>query len=204
MNNIKIVTAILLVCAPAFANKAAEAYYSGVEQHLRSLPSLEIGYHASGADFPTAGIDGRLAFLRPDGFYHDTPEWTHCELGTEQWRFLKEQQTLMLETAEGRSEWSPESVLLSLNRELVPFDLESGENGDTTLILDAISDQVSGKVLMTFSANKRSPKQIVFENDEGSGAHYEILMWHESVTIDSALFLPPEVPIENRIDFRTQ
>jgi len=193
-----------VLCVPAFANKAAEDFYGAVERHLRSLPSLEIGYRATGPDFPKEGLEGRLAFQRPNGFYHDTPEWTLCEFGVEQWRYLKEQQTLMLETAEGRSDWSPETVLLSLNRELVPFNLVATESGDTMLVLDAMSAQVSGQVEMTFAASKRVPKEIIFKDDEGnSTTRYEILMWHESVKLDSALFLPPEVQAENKIDFRT-
>jgi len=193
---------MLLLCAPVYADKAAETYYSAVERHLRSLPSLEIGYRATGQDFPVEGLDGRLAFLRPDGFYHDTPEWTHCEMGSEQWRYLKGQNTLLLETAEGRSEWTPESVLLSLNQELLPFELVRNENGDTTLILDAVSAQVNGQVEMLFDANKRVPKAIIFKSDEGSGSRFDILMWNESIAIDSALFIPPNVPDDNRIDFR--
>ncbi len=196
--------AILVLSTAAFANKAAEDFYSAVERHLRSLPSLEIGYRATGPDFPKEGLEGRLAFQRPSGFYHDTPEWTLCESGAEQWRYLKEQQTLMLETAGGRSDWSPEAVLLSLNRELVPFNLITTESGDTMLVLDAVSAQVSGQVEMTFAPNKRVPKEISFKDDEGNNtSRYEILMWHESVKHDSALFLPPEVPAENKIDFRT-
>lgn len=180
-------------------------YYSSVERHLRSLPSLEIGYRATGSDFPKSGLEGRLAFLRPDRFYHDTPEWTHCENGEEQWRFLKEQQTVMLEDAAGLSDWSPEAVLLSLNRDLVPYDLRSTENGDTILILDALSEQMSGQVEMIFGSGKRVPKEILYVDDSGSNiSRYEILMWHESVQIDSELFLPPEVPTDNKIDFRTK
>lgn len=204
MSNSKILIVLLLICVPAFANKAAEDYYSTVERHLRSLPSLEIGYRATGPDFPKEGLEGRIVFQRPSGFYHDTPEWTLCESGAEQWRYLKEQQTLLLETAEGRSDWSPEVVLLSLNRELVPFDLVKTASGDTTLVLDAMSAQVSGQVEMTFAANKRVPKEISFKDDEGNNtSHYEILMWHESVKLDSGLFLAPAVPAENKIDFRT-
>ena len=202
MNNSKILIAILLLCSVAWADKAAEEYYAGVERHLRSLPSLEIGYRATGPDFPEGGIDGRLAFRRPDGFYHDTPGWTQCETGTVQWRYLKDQETLLIEDAEGRSEWTPEAVLLSLNRELVPFDLIAQEGGDTLLILDAVSEQVSGQVEMTFAANKRVPKEIQFKGDDGIGSRYEILMWNETVKLDSNLFVPPRVPEENRIDFR--
>ena len=188
----------------AWANKTAEEFYSSVERHLRSLPSLEIGYRASGPDFPEGGIEGRLVFRRPDGFYHDTPEWTQCETGSVQWRYLKEQETLLIEDAEGRSEWTPEAVLLSLNRELAPFDIVAQENGDTLLILDAVSEQVSGQVDMVFAANKRVPKEIEFKGDDGIGSRYEILMWNETVDLDSSLFIPPAVPNENRIDFRQQ
>lgn len=175
-----------------------------MERHLRSLPSLEIGYRATGDELPPEGIEGRLAFRRPDAFFHDTPEWTHCEVGGEQWRYLKKQQTLMLETAEGRSDWSPESVLLSIDKQLAPHELEPQTNGDTVLILDAVSDQVSGQVEMRFRPNTRVPSEILFKNVEGVGSRYEILMWHESVQIDSNLFVPPAVPDENRIDFRTK
>lgn len=175
-----------------------------MERHLLSLPSLEIGYRATGSDFPEAGLEGRLVFRRPDAFYHDTPEWTHCEIGAVQWRLLKEQQTLILERAEVRSDWSPEAVLLSIDKELAPFDLVKQENGDTLLILDAVSVNVTGQVEMLFAANQSTPKEIRFTSDESVGSRYEILMWHESVKIDSALFLPPDVPAENRIDFRAQ
>jgi hypothetical protein len=201
----KVLVFLLVLSTPVFANKAADEFYSAVERHLRSLPSLEIGYRATGPDFPQGGLEGRLAFQRPDGFYHDTPEWTQCEHGAEQWRYLKEQQTLLLENADGRSEWSPESVLLSLDKDLVPYDVISAENGDTVLVLDAVSAQVTGQVEMTFAAGKRVPKEISFKDDDGnSSSRYEILMWHESVKLDSALFLPPDVPAENKIDFRTQ
>jgi hypothetical protein len=202
LNNSKIVIAILLLCGVAWANKTAEDYYAGVERHLRSMPSLEIGYRATGPDFPEGGVEGRLVFKRPDGFYHDTPDWTQCETGAVEWRYLKAQETLLIEDAQGRSEWTPEAVLLSLNRELVPYDLVAQDNGDTVLVLDAVSEQVSGQVEMTFAANKRVPKEIEFKGDDGIGSRYEILMWNESVALDSALFVPPSVPEENRIDFR--
>lgn len=188
----------------AIAGSPAEEFYASVEQHLRSLTSLEIGYRAQGPEFPPEGMDGRLVFRRPDGFYHDTPEWTHCEVGGIQWRLLKEQQTLLLEDAEGRAGWTPEVVLLSLNRELSPFELVKQESGETLLILDAASAQVSGQVNMLFEKGKLTPKRIEYMGDEGVSSSYDVLMWHESVQLDSALFALPSVPAENVIDFRTQ
>ncbi|MBK6910677.1 MAG: hypothetical protein IPH10_07040 [bacterium] len=204
MSSILKVIIPLLLCSRLLAASAAEEYYAAVERHLRSLPSLEIGYRAKGPEFPEAGLEGRLAFRRPDGFYHDTPEWTHCEVNGEQWRLLKEQVTLLLEDAEGRAGWTPEVVLLSLNRELSPYDLVSQADGDTLLVLDAASAQVSGQVNMLFAPNRRVPKRIEFVGDEGVTSSYEILMWHEAVTLDSSLFAPPAVPAENVIDFRTK
>lgn len=194
----------LLHLQAAFANGLADEFYASVEQHLRSLPSLEIGYLATGSSFPSEGLAGRLALQRPSAFYHDTPEWTHCETSNLQWRLLKEQQTLLLEDPQPRSEWSPEAVLLSLNRDLIPVDLRAGSNGDTILTLDAVSAEVSGQVEMVFERGRRSPKQITFIDDEGlTVSSYDIVMWHESVQLDSNLFVPPSVPVENSIDFRT-
>ncbi|MCB9358195.1 MAG: hypothetical protein H6508_06760 [Calditrichaeota bacterium] len=205
MNNIANYLLILLTLAvPVWARTQASEYYANVERHLRSLPSLEIGYRATGSDFPEEGLEGRLVFRRPDAFYHDTPEWTHCEIGSIQWRLLKEQETLMIEDAQGRSEWSPEAVLLSLDRELVPYDLLAEGEGDTLLVLDAASPQVSGQVEMLFAGKTRVPKEIRFVGDDGIGSKYEILMWHESVALDTSLFALPAVPEENLIDFRTR
>ncbi|MCL4305998.1 hypothetical protein KJZ99_08800 [bacterium] len=204
MNNFHKLTVLFLTLAvPVWADTRANEFYADVERHLRSLPSLEIGYRATGSDFPEGGLEGRLVFRRPDAFYHDTPEWTHCEVGSMQWRLLKGQQTLLIEDALGRSEWSPEAILLSLDRELLPHRLiEAG--GDTILVLDAASPQVTGEVEMVFSGSKRVPKEIRFVGEDGVSSRYEILMWQESVRLDTSLFSPPAVPAENRIDFRTR
>ncbi|MCC6477400.1 hypothetical protein IT157_10140 [bacterium] len=201
----KISSAILLTLLSfllAFAgDEPHRIFYLSVEQHLRSLSSLEIGYVATGSEIPESA-EGRMVFLRPDGFYHDTPEWTHCEFRGLQWRYLKQQNTLILEDAEGRSEWTPESVLLNLSRDLEPEELRNNSDGSRTLILWAESALAAGHVEMKFARSSLVPDEITYLDDNGTTQRYAIRMWNESVKVDTSLFAPPAVPDENRIDFR--
>jgi outer membrane lipoprotein-sorting protein len=201
---LKTSSAILLFflsVASVQADEAASRFYKSVEQHLRSLQSLEIGYVATGSEIPEA-LEGRLVFLRPDGFFHDTPEWTHCEFRGQQWRFLKNQNTLILEDAEGRSEWTPETVLLNMSHDLTPEELVEESDGTKELKLWAESPLASGQVSMTFAPGSLTPGGIHYVDDNGTTQKYSIRMWNESVKLDTAIFTPPAVPDDNRIDFR--
>ena len=176
--------------------------YSGLERHLQSLKSLEVRYDAEGTNIAAGGVSGRLIWLRPKTFYHDTPEWTLCEIGGEQWRYLKSQNMLIREMADARERWTPEGVLFDLGKGFRPQSVD--EQGDGTCLLKLTSGDGSlpGTVTLQFPPEAGVPDQIHFELADGTVTNYGITEWNENLTVDSELFTPPDVPAENVIDFR--
>jgi hypothetical protein len=169
---------------------------------LRSLPTLEVEYHAEGLAFGDSGMVGHMYWLRPDFFLHDTPEWMHCDTRTEQWRYLKTQNTLIRETPQGRSDWLPESILLDISVKLSPKELIAAAEGAKVLILRSDSPESPGVVYLRFEPDAKHPSEIEFKGEDGSATLYRITLWKENAIIDSHLFAPPNVPAENLIDFR--
>jgi hypothetical protein len=182
---------------------SAGEFYSDLERHLRSLPTLEVSYHARGPAFGEAGMDGQMTWLRPDYFLHETAEWIHCDTRAEQWRYLKLQNTLIRETPQGRSDWLPESVLLDASVDLRPRFLEESENGGRVLTLSSDDPTSPGEVFMRFDQGSSFPQEIEFLGADGTQTVYRITQWEENGIIDSSRFQPPEVPAENLIDFRS-
>jgi|SRR3989339_410345 len=200
------VKVLLLIVVFASGLRAAESpakFYADVERHLRSLPTLEVQYLAQGMAFGDSGMVGHMYWLRPDYFLHDTPEWMHCDTRVEQWRYLKAQNTLIRETPQGRSDWLPESILLDISVKLSPRDLISTVEGQKELVLKSDSPQSPGVVYLRFEPDTKHPYEIEFAGDDGTSTVYRITQWKENSSIDSHLFVPPEVPAENLIDFRT-
>jgi outer membrane lipoprotein-sorting protein len=200
------VKALLLIVALASCLQAAETperFYAEVERHLRSLPTLEVEYHAEGLAFGDSGMVGYMYWLRPNYFLHNTQEWMHCDTRTEQWRYLKAQNTLIRENSQDRSDWLPESILLDVSVKLTPKELTTTDDGRRVLTLKSDSPQSPGIVYLRFEPTTKHPFEIEFSGDDGSGTLYRITQWKENSSIDSHLFVPPVVPAENLIDFRT-
>jgi outer membrane lipoprotein-sorting protein len=200
--NSKFAIATLCAAPLLFAAPTPKQFYAKVERHLQELQSLEIRYTVSGVGLNDEEARGRMIWIKPDRYYHDTPEWTHCEVGNLQWRYLKKQNTLILDRAGERSEWQPENLLLSLNKALIPVSLDVTEE---KTVLTLLSDNVdaAGKVTMEFEGSKLYPVEIEFSRDDGTDTHYQIGVWDEHVTVSDSLFMQPVVPAENKIDFRT-
>jgi outer membrane lipoprotein-sorting protein len=199
---VKVILLVIILVSGLQAAESPERFYAEVEQHLRSLPTLEVEYQAEGLAFGDSGMVGHMYWLRPNYFLHDTPEWTHCDTRTEQWRYLKTQNTLIRETPQGRSDWLPESILLDISVKLTPKELTTSEEGWTVLTLKSDSPESPGAVYLRFEPKAERPSEIEFKGDDGSATLYRITLWKENAKIDSNLFVPPTVPAENLIDFR--
>ncbi len=200
---IKVILLVLGYASMMHAADSPKEFYSRVERHLRSLPTLEIEYLAEGLAFGDGGMNGHMYWLRPDCFLHDTPEWTHCDTRAEQWRYLKTQNTLIRETSQGRSDWLPESILLDISVDLSPKELSTTESGQTVLTLRSDSPNSPGEVLLQFEEDDLHPSQIEYRGEDGSNTVYHISRWTENEEIEATQFTAPEVPEENLIDFRT-
>jgi len=200
---VKALLSVLVLCAIALAESLPKEFYSGLEQHLRSLPTLEVAYLASGPAFGDSGMAGRMYWVRPDYFLHETPDWIQCDARNEQWRYLRKQNTLIRETPEGRSDWLPESVLLNTGIDLVPKRLDTADDGGRVLTLESTNSSSPGVVFMRFDPKQEHPYEIDVEGEDGGRTVYEITQWEENGAIDTAMFAPPDVPAENLIDFRT-
>jgi outer membrane lipoprotein-sorting protein len=201
---IKIFFNFLLICVATnlLAATPAETLYSNVEQHLHSLKTLEIRYEAVGAALPNGSLEGRMIWSKPNLFYHETPEWTLCETGDSEWRYLKTQNTLIWEDSKDQSTFMPENLLFVLSKDVQAESLEEKENGLRLLTIKTSSSDNAGKMTMELPAGSLKPERISFIQADGSKIQYRIRQWNESIKIDSALLIPPEVPSENRIDFR--
>lgn len=200
---VKAILALLLLSIFSAQAETPREFYSRVEQHLRSLPSLRVEYLATGLAFGPEGVRGEMLWLRPNRFLHETPEWIHCDTRDEQWRYLKLQSTLIRETPEGRGDWLPESVLLDAGGDLKPVKLEEIESGDVKLTLTSQDQRSPADVVLSFAESKLHPLSIEILIEDGSDTRYEITNWVEDAEIDTNRFVPPEVPAENLIDFRS-
>ncbi len=190
-----------MLVSGAFATPDPRPLYASLEQRLQALKSLEIQYRAVGLAGDDA-VEGRMIWIKPDRFYHDTPEWTVCQTGEEQWRYLKGQQTLIREAANEQSEFSPQNVLFDLKKSFRAASVEQGADGRRVLKLESLKPDVPGGVTVEFPANGNVPDALVFSQPDGSNVRYTINRWDENVKPDPVLFAPPDVPPENLIDFR--
>lgn len=198
------ISLILLVFASAAwgADKPAQALFDAVEQHLRALQTLDIEYLAAGSALGDDSVAGRIVLERPDRFFHDTPEWTVCESAGEQWRYLKDQRTLIRDRAPEESDFLPETVLLDLRRLYRPRSLAVNADGTRRLQLDPLKRDAAGAAALEFAATGLAPVKLIFETADGLEAAYVFRAWRENRPVDEALFDPPPVNAENLIDFR--
>lgn len=180
-------------------DESSKSLYRSLERHLQTLKSLEIHYRVTGAA-PEGVVSGRMIFVKPDRFYHDTPAWSMCEHGTEQWRYLKDQQTVILERSEAR-EWLPETLLMNIGKDLKPAGLITESDGRVLLLRsgDALSP---GGVNLYFAQGKKTPNAIQYEMDDGTVVRYDLDKWLENEDPAETLFEAPVVSPENLIDFR--
>jgi len=195
--------AILACVVTGYAAPSSAKIYSDLERHLRSLKSLDLEYEATGTNLGDGGLSGRMVWARPDKFYHDTPEWTLCEIGREQWRYLKTQNTLIREASKKDESWTPESVLFDLGKSFRAQSAEELGDGTRTLLLQSSDANAPGDVMLEFPPEAKVPDLIRFQLADGTVTEYRITDWRENVAVDPALFTPPDVPAENTIDFRT-
>jgi hypothetical protein len=201
MKNNLLFAFLLLSFRVLSAAESADQLYANLEHRLQSLKSLEIRYEAvqSGA---SEVAEGHLIWVRPDLFYHDTPEWTMCETNGEQWRFLKQQQTLIREKSPSDGEWMGEQVLFNLQRRYQAISLAVLPDARRTLRLKSTDAALPGGAELEFPADKNVPDVLRFEEADGRWMQYRMTVWRENVAADANLFEPPVVPPANVIDFR--
>ena len=193
----------LFFAAASWAITPAEQTYATLEQRLQALKSLEIQYEAETAAVEGQLITGRMVWIRPDRFFHDTPEWSLCETGREQWRHLKEQNTLIREDVrDNQSEWLPEEVLFNLRETFRASGMTDSEDGRRVLRLEPVDATIGGEASLEFPTNKPIPDALQFTSPDGTQLRYRIISWRENIGVDTLLFSPPDVPVENIIDFR--
>lgn len=197
-----LITGVMSCVFAGIAAPSPAKLCSDLERHLRSLRSLEVRYEAEGTTIANGGISGHLIWTRPDKFYHDTPEWTLCEIGSEQWRHLKTQNTLIREVSNTREQWTPEHVLFDLGKNFRPASVDERDDGARVLWLASSDANVSGNVTLVFPPGSRVPDQIHIQMPDETETDYFLVEWNENIVVDSGLFAPPEVPAENVIDFR--
>jgi outer membrane lipoprotein-sorting protein len=201
MKNSLLIAMLLLTFSVLSAAESADQLYANLERRLQSLKSLEIRYEAvqSGSSEIT---EGHLIWVRPDLFYHDTPEWTLCETKGEQWRLLKQQQTLIREKSPSDGEWLGEQVLFNLQRRFQAASFEILPDARRALHLKSTDAAQPGNAELEFPADKNVPDVLRFEEADGSQIQYRMTEWRENVAADASLFEPPVVPPANVIDFR--
>ena len=197
-----ILAASLLTILPAWARTDAERLCDDLERRLQSLKSLEILYEADAGNAAGESVPGRMVWLRPNHFYHDTPEWTLCETESEQWRHLKESQTLIRERASEDGRWSLESMLFNLRDEFRPTALDDLGDGGRALSLEARDSDMAGTAVLTFASGEVVPSALEFLTADGSVSYYRVVEWRENPDVGESLFDPPSVPAENVLDFR--
>ncbi|MBM3324503.1 MAG: hypothetical protein FJY66_02415 [Calditrichaeota bacterium] len=186
----------------AQASTPAEDLFARMERHLQKLKSLEVVYRAEGAAFPEGGQSGRMIWVRPDGFYHDTPEWTLAQRGRERWRYLKNQQTLILEDVRPDEPLLPEQVLFAMREDVEPetLEVEQEEGSAHKLTLRATSDNAEGLISLWLRQGAVSPCKLSWPLVDGSIVSYRVESWREDMPVDDALFIAPQT--EHLIDFR--
>jgi outer membrane lipoprotein-sorting protein len=202
--HMKLNALILSLLAPicvAFAAADPGPLYVSLEQRLQALKSLEIQYQAAGSAGDNV-VEGRMIWIKPDRFYHDTPEWTVCQTGDEQWRYLKKQNTLIREAASEQSEYSPQNVLFNLEKNFRATGLDEAPDGHRILKLETLKKDEPGGISIEFPRHKSIPDALTFVQPDGSTVRYVVTRWDENVKPDPSLFAPPAVPAENLIDFR--
>lgn len=200
-----IALAILLIGVLAhsiYAGTPAEELFDKMERHLRQLGSLEVIYAAEGPAFPDSGYRGRMLWVRPGGFYHDTPEWTLAQRGDDRWRYLKKQQTLILESVRTDEPMLPEQVLFALRRDVVPdtLEIDPSEDGAHKLTLNVSGESGEGALWLWFRGDAVTPFKLAWPLPDGMLAAYRIQSWRERVHVDDDLFVPPRV--DHVIDWR--
>jgi len=199
---LNVFAAVLLVFSTlAVAAPDADQLYASLERRLQALKTLEIRYKAVGSSGEDV-VSGRMIWVKPDRFYHDTPEWTVCQNGNEQWRYLKGQNTLILEAASEQSEFSPQNALFNLKNSFQAASIQPNGDNHRVLILKSRKPDVPGEVTIEFPSQSDTPDEMAFSDSSGTDVHYRIVRWDENVKPDTSLFTPPGVPPENLIDFR--
>jgi hypothetical protein len=194
--------ALLLLATAALAEPSADKLYGALEQRLQSLKSLEINYQAEGAALGDTVLKGRMIWVKPGRFYHDTPEWTLCQTDSEEWRFLKTQNTLIRERAADKEDWGPQTVLFHLSKSFHPASIDVDPDGRRLLTLESNDPETPGNAVLEFPSKADVPDEIDFHSSDGSLIHYRLVRWDENARPDAALFNPPVVPPANVIDFR--
>jgi outer membrane lipoprotein-sorting protein len=193
--------ALLTVCVISCGAAESADVYAALEHRLQKVKSLEIQYRIESGPAESA-VQGHMVWVKPDHFYHDTPEWTLSQNGAEQWRHLKTQNTLIRETVTENNELSPQSVLFNLKRDFRPATMDVRDDGRRILRLEALNKNLAGSATLEFPADKSIPEVIEFVQPDGSTLRYNITEWRENIKPDMTLFEAPEVPSENVIDFR--
>ena len=202
--NSKVLLAVLIAYALAgYAAPSPAKLYSDLERHLQSLKALEVTYEADGTAMQEGAVSGRMVWVRPDNFLNETPEWTLGETHHGQWRYLKTQNTLILESKQNEERWSPESILFDLSKSFRPESVEEQGDGTLVLMLRSSDANVPGDVSLEFPPESKVPVELQFRLADGTVTTYRITAWKENQKYDDALFTAPEVPQENIIDFRT-
>ncbi len=186
----------------ARAATPADDLYAKMERHLRQLRSLEVIYKAEGAAFPEGGQAGRMVWRRPDGFFHNTPEWALAQRGSERWRYLKAQQTLILEDVHEDDPLMPEQVLFALGKSVAPEGLEtdSTEENASKLTVAAALDEESRTIWLWMKEGSLTPFKMSWPLADGTVVSYRVEAWHENILAPDSLFLPPEA--SHVINFR--
>lgn len=192
----------IVLAASVYAGTPAEELFGKMERHLRELGSLEVVYTVEGIAFPDSGYRGRMLWVRQGGFYHDTPEWTLAQRGDDRWRYLKNQQTLILESVRGDEPLLPEQVLFALRRDVEPGTLETDptEDGAHKLTLITSDESGEGNLWLWFRGDAITPFKLAWPLPDGTLAAYRVQSWRERVRVDDDLFTPPRV--EHVIDWR--
>jgi outer membrane lipoprotein-sorting protein len=200
----KVLAAVFLLAFtfPAVAAPDATQLFGELERRLQALKSLEIQYQATTDEGGNDTVAGRMVWMKPDRFLHDTPEWTLCETGNEQWRLLKGQQTLIRENVAEKDDFQPETILFNMSRSLKPKSLTVGGAGERVLRMESSNPQAPGYAVLEFPAHDDIPSMLEFQQADGTPLRYQITRWNENVQPDPSLFTPPSVPPENVIDFR--
>lgn len=183
------------------AGTPAEKLFGEMEHHLRQLHSLELHYTMEGSADDSM-FSGCMIWVRPDTFYHDTPEWTLAQTAENCWRYLKNQQTLILEDIRSSETQSPEEILFALREDVEPetLEIDPAENGAQKLTLRTSEEQIGGHLWVWINENATRPFKLAWPLPDGTIAAYRVVSWREEIDVDNSLFAPPEAV--QIIDFR--